>query len=194
MFSQASFYWRSSFTLIVVQHRTPEQICSNVFKTNVFFVQIRSYNSSMIYETCTWTFIVNVSLYELYIKRFCQMFCETETRIAGFLKYALLCSAFDFVAFLKLMIAQWIFCYIQLLNAEKCVNFHWFTCVLSMSDACLTWLFGHCNRWVSNVKPRGLLRLVVLVLLFCYGFKMSKMYVFVPVLKPLLFHVEEFFC
>lgn len=51
-------------------------------------------------------------------------------------------------------------------NTEKCVIFQWFTCVFSMSDACLMWLFGLCNRSVSNVKPRGLFRLVILVLLF----------------------------
>lgn len=93
-------------------------------------------------------------------------------RDCQFWKYALLWS--DFVAFLKqLMIAHWIFCYIH---------------VWCLSNV-IVWPF----LLVSNVKkPRGLLRLVVLVLLF-YGFKISKISIFVPVLKPLLLQKTSFF-
>lgn len=35
--------------------------------------------------------------------------------------------------------------------------------------------------------------LVALVLLFCHGFKISEIYVFVPLLKPLLLLTADFF-
>lgn len=75
------------------------------------------------------------------------------------MKAALLCSEFDFVAFFKTTYD----CTVNILlhptpyNTEKCSP-----CLMPVYSDCLAFVI------VSNVKPRGLLRLVVLVLFFMF--------------------------
>lgn len=59
------------------------------------------------------------------------------------------------------MIAQWNFFCIQLLTSLKNMFISDFKCVFSMSNACLKWLFGLCNRSIG---------IEALVVLFCYSF------------------------
>lgn len=107
--------------LIITQHWTQKQGCLKFFlKTNVSFVQIKRNTSSMIYWcTCKCFFWAAH-------QKLLSMFCETNMDCL-FWKYALLCSAFDFDAFLKqLLIAQCIFCYmccIRVVTALKNLSF-----------------------------------------------------------------------
>lgn len=128
-------------------------------------------------------------LHELYIKSFCQMFLWHKQGL--FLSMP--CYA-EHLILLPFSNNVWLHSeYFVTPNSSR----HWklffgdFTRVFSMSDACfnvIVWPF--CNI-VSNVKLKGFVKLVASVIyfflfvLFCF-LKISKLSVFVPVLKPLL--------